>query len=100
MSLAFKPMPKDKSCLSVDHEALVSAQDSLANFLARGFDSVGVQGLSEEECRRLDLPFEADPIPENPAHFLLDFSGLTNNQVTIRAKRLLALAADRGWMAR
>ena len=25
MSLAFKPMPKDQSCLSVDHEALVSA---------------------------------------------------------------------------
>lgn len=97
-SQAFRPTPKDKHLLSVYDGDLITAADSWTHFSGTlGFPSVGVMAVSVAECSTLDLPARPDPEPF-PEHAVIDFSGLAENQIEKKGKRLKAKAEERGWL--
>lgn len=97
-SQAFRPTPKDKHLLSVYDGDLITAADSWTHFSGTlGFPSVGVMAVTVAECSTLDLPARPDPEPF-PEHAVIDFSGLAENQIEKKGKRLKVKAEERGWL--
>lgn len=97
-SQAFRPTPKDKHLLSVYDGDRITAADSWTHFCGTlGFQSVGVMAVTVAECSTLELPARPDPEPF-PEHAVIDFSGLAENQIEKKGKRLKAKAEGRGWL--
>lgn len=96
-SQAFRPTPKDRSCLSVYDGDLIVPEACWQHYTEElGHGSVGVLSVTVGECQEQELPVRSDPIPF-PEHALIDFSGLPTNRVKAKAKLLLARAVARGW---
>lgn len=96
-SQAFKPTLKDNKQLSVYDGDQMTAEDSWVHYTEElGYSSVGVMGVSVEECQSLDLIAELDPKPF-PAHAVIKFDGCSNSQIERKAKSLKKAAKVRGW---
>lgn len=96
-SQAFSPTPKDEGGLSVSRGALVSAEEAYQRHTAgRELKSAGVWSVTVEECGEVGLWAYADAEPEDDAHALVDFRGLSKGQTEQKAKRLAELARRRG----
>jgi hypothetical protein len=100
-SMAFRPSKKDQGRLSVDDGTKVTAEQSFNAFVTHGFPSAGVWSVSNQECQALNLPIVPDPIPDtqehpNPAHMLIDFSGLSTSKTSSCAQILARHADERG----
>ncbi len=105
-SVAFSPTPKDEDQLSVDDSALVDADAAWLHFTKNlGFQSVGAWAISPEEIfalenldlRRHPIADATDPLKNNPAHCVIDFSKLSSKgQRKRRAQELAIKAAERG----
>ena len=96
-SLAFKPMPKDKMCLSVYDGDLCSAQEAFEHFTLRlQCTSLGVLAVTVGECEDLALKARPD-YGEHEYHALIDFSGKSKGDIRRAAERLVDLAWRRGW---
>lgn len=97
-SQAFRPTPKDKHQLSVYDGDMITAADSWTHFCGTlGFQSVGVMAVTVAECSTLEIQARSDPEPF-PEHAVIDFSGLAENQIEKKGKRLKAKAEERGWL--
>lgn len=108
-SQAFYPWRSiDDGCLSTDRSSITSPAESHALATAlppRGFglDSVGVWGLSVQEVIDSCLSAWSDPVvgtpekPENPAHALVEFGGMSQKKWKSvgRVLKLRALARGR-----
>lgn len=98
----FKPQPSDNGLMSVDRGSMTSAVASHALYTATGRQSVAVFGISVEEFTSESLNCNEDPIaaqdelPANPAHALVDFSGLDGSKCRLISKRLCLKATSRG----
>lgn len=99
-SQVFRPTPKDAGLLSVDRSSKGTAQSSHDRYTRLGFASLGVLGVTVEECERESLASFDDPLPENAAHAVIDFTGLTRGQSETKAKKLLFWAEQRGYCYR
>lgn len=96
-SQAFRPTPKDEKKLSAYDGSMMSAEKSFEHFTKQlGHNSVGVMGLTEEECISHDLPVQPEPTPF-PEHILIDFSAHENGPISKKSKILRGLAESRGW---
>jgi len=99
-SQAFKPTLKDVGKLSVSRGAVASAQQAFMLYTQElKLPSAGAWSVTVAECSSLDLPVYPDPLVEpveDPSHALVDFSRHKGSQITRLAKRLAALARDRG----
>ena len=105
-SQAFNPTPKDACKLSVDDSRVVTAEESWNHFTSNlGFQSCGTWAVSFDEIvSPVGLSLCLDPVenPENamlnnPAHCLIDFSGLASKgERKKRAQQLAIHAAARG----
>jgi hypothetical protein len=100
---AFRPTAKDNGRLSVARGALTTAQAAYEHYTTcLGFQSAGTWAVTVGECRRLSLPTEADPIPAapdqpaDPAHAVIQFSGLPKAQVEAKGAKLARFANERG----
>lgn len=71
----FHPRPIDNKLLSVDNGDMVSAEESFLSFIERGMQSVGVFGVTVQECGAQDLSCIEAQSSQNLAHSVIDFSG-------------------------
>jgi hypothetical protein len=99
-SQVFRPTPKDEKRLSVYDGDQISAENAWRHFTeALGRASVGVMAVSVKDCIDQSLQVFPDPDPF-PEHAVIDFSGLTENQIKRCAKYLKAAAESRDWQFR
>lgn len=95
----FTPTDKDNGHLSADRESLLSPRDAYERYLQRKqlTEAGGTWGVSIQEFSSLALASYADPIPDNSAHVLVDFTsaGDTKKQQTL-GKLAYAKAKARG----
>lgn len=98
-SQAFKPTPKDAHRLSVSDGDQVSPQVSWEQHTKRGLASQGVLAVTVSECETSGLEVSSDPLPDQPDHAIINFGTMvSNNQIEKVSKRLVSLAANRGWL--
>lgn len=99
-SQAFHPFPSDNGKLSVDRDAIASAQNSYELHVNnKKLASAGTWSVSVGECLELELPPISDPVEEpvsNLAHCLIQFDDHSRSQRKKRAKKLRDSAAKRG----
>ncbi len=102
-SQVFLPFPKDEGRLSVYDGDQISAEESHRHYThILGHSSHSVWGVSGKEVDETGLSSVADPLPDFPAHALIDFRAtasllrLTEKDFRKFAKRLKALADSRG----
>jgi hypothetical protein len=96
---SFTPTESDEGHLSADRESLLSPREAYERYLQRKHltEAGGTWGVSIEEFASLGLASYADPIPDNPAHVLVDFTtaGDAKKQQTV-GKLAYAKAKARG----
>jgi hypothetical protein len=96
-SQAFRPTPKDELLLSVYDGDQLSAEESWKHFTSQEHcTSVGVLAVTVGECTIEALParLSQELFPE---HAVIDFTGLSDNQIEKKGKKLKARAEVRGW---
>jgi hypothetical protein len=99
-SQAFRPTPKDQQKLSVYDGDMISPEQAWVHFTAnQGLQSVGVLGVTVQECRNEDLVVRSSP-EHFAEHAEIDFLGFTPNQCEKKGKRLRSAAEARGWLYR
>ena len=101
-SQTFRPTPKDAGRLSVYDGSQISARDAWLHFIGVSPGErppVGVVAVSVEECLHSGLPVVPDPATF-PGHTLIDFTGLSKNQIKRKAGGLKDAANTRGWQFR
>lgn len=97
-SQAFRPTTKDNERLSVYDGDRFTAISSYQHYTAN-HKSVGVMGVTIEECSVLGLIIQDDP-SEFPGHAVIDFSGLTKTAIEKKSKQLKVVASQRNWLYR
>lgn len=97
-SQAFRPTPKDDKRLSVDQSSKTTAQGSYEthtnkkNLLSSGIFGVSVGEFNEEKVVCVE-----DPLEDNRAHALADYTNLgSNNVIEKTAKKIKKKAIKRG----
>ena len=99
-SQVFTPTPKDYGCLSVYDGNQITARAAWRHYTSKQrFLSAGVVALTVDECFKEELQVSADP-DAFPAHVLIDFIAIARNRIKRTAKRLRAIAEQRGWQYR
>ncbi|HAT48843.1 MAG: hypothetical protein HQL07_03795 [Nitrospirae bacterium] len=97
-SQAFRPTPKDEYNLSVYDGDKIKSEPAWEHFTGQlNFASVGVMGITVEECTELDLSARSDPVPFLE-HAIIDFSSFSKNQIEKKARKLQEKAVARGWL--
>lgn len=102
-SRMFFPTAKDEGKLSADREQLRSPREAYEKYVAtRGEGScLGAWGVTAEEFSTIGLSSYADPIPAgepngpNPAHALVDFTHLVDEEALNAAKIVHGMAIAR-----
>ncbi|MDR3619553.1 MAG: hypothetical protein P4L85_09400 [Paludisphaera borealis] len=98
-SQAFRPAPKDQQKLSVYDGDMITAALAWAHFTSTGLQSVGVLGVTVQECLNEDLVVRSSP-EHFAEHAEIDFLDFTPNQCEKKGKRLRSPAEGRGWLHR
>jgi len=97
-SQAFRPTPRDENQLSVDDGDQISAAAAWQRFSRQpNCQSIGVLGITVEECTQRNLSVIPDGAPY-PEHVSIDFQGIANKQIEKIAKLLASQARTRGWL--
>jgi hypothetical protein len=96
-SQAFFPFPKDNGRLSVYDGDQISPEASYRHYTdVLRFQSQGVWAVSGTESASLGLTHAPDPLPESPAHAVIDFGQRPEKECRKLAKRLRDHAVRRG----
>lgn len=100
-SQAFRPTPKDQRMLSVARASRTTAEAAFQHHTGcLKLSSAGTWAVTVGECTQLGLSARPDEVTEqpcpDPAHAVVDFSGLSNSKVEAHGTRLARLANDRG----
>lgn len=91
------PFPKDGEKLSVYDGDQISATEAYQHYTdTLKHESEGVWGVTCAEVSGIELASLPDPLPESPAHALIDFSGKSAGVCRKLAKKLKAFAISRG----
>lgn len=100
-SQAFRPSTKDEKQLSVDDGDQTSPEQAYCHYTETlGLRSAGVVAVTKAECQQVRLTVRPDPLPENPAHTVIDYSGLSRGEINDAADKLKLSAVSRGWVYR
>ena len=100
-SQAFRPSTKDDKQLSVDDGDQTNPQDAYRHYTEDlGLRSTGVAAITKAECQQAGLKVRPDPLPNNPAHAVIDYSGLSRGEIDDVADKLKLSAVSRGWAYR
>ena len=96
-SQAFVPFPKDEAKLSVYNGEQMTAAESYRHYTETlNNEADSVWGVTCAEVTNVDLSYASDPLPESPAHALIDFSGKSTSACRKLAKKLREFASLRG----
>lgn len=106
---AFRPTKKDKKQLSVYDGSQIEPLESWEHYTEQlKLISDGVLGISVGESKSLELdegeslelPVLPKPEENFSEHVIIDFRGLSNNQIKQKAEDLKTKANERGWLYR
>jgi hypothetical protein len=92
-SQAFRPTKKDDKKLSIDRGSLTDPANAFREYVKQGRASVGVWSVTVGECGGAKVKAYPDPLPDDPAHGVIDFSSLPSNSAIEAAGDRLARAA-------
>ncbi|MEG3192490.1 hypothetical protein [Lysobacter sp. D1-1-M9] len=95
-SRAFQPNSNDEGQLSSDRNSMVTPRQAFETYLASGRNSGGVWAVSVGEYVAASVDAYADPLPENSAHALVDYSPHTEKDWRKLSKQFRAHAERRG----
>ncbi len=96
-SQAFGPTPKDEGGLSVSRHSRATPEVAYRRHTEqKALKSAGVWSIKVGECNHLELEAYDDALPDDDAHALVDFRGLSKGIVEKKAKQLAELARQRG----
>lgn len=96
-SQAFMPNSGDNGHMSVYDGDLISPVDSYIDYTTvRNKKSHSVWSFTCAEAAGEGVPSRSSPLVDSPAHSIVDFNGKSTSQTRIIAKRLRALAVQRG----
>jgi len=95
-SRAFRPNSNDGGYLSSDRNSVTTPREAYEAYLARQRRSAGVWGLTVGELANENLPSYSDPLNDDPAHAVTDFSACAEKEQRNKSKRLQVCALDRG----
>lgn len=95
-SRAFQPNSGDDGHLSTDRGSVCSARQAYERYLARMRKSAGSWGCTVGEFGAVSLQCYQDPLEENDAHALVDYSGLEDAVIRNKGKKLANWAKERG----
>jgi hypothetical protein len=96
VSRHFRPNSFDSGQLSSDRGSLVTPREAFEAYLAKNRKTAGTWGLTVGECGAEGLKSYSDPLDDNHAHALIDFSGHDDKAQRNISKKLFRLAANRG----
>jgi hypothetical protein len=95
-SQAFRPTAKDDGLLSVSRGSKTTAAAAFdLHTRVKGLQSVGVWGILVSHCADARLDVHEDPLTEpflDPAHAVIDFTGLNDKEVRAKSQLLKAMA--------
>lgn len=95
-SRAFQPNSNDEGQLSSDRHSMVTPREAFEAYLAAGRNSGGVWAVSVGEYAAAAVDAYSDPLPDNAAHALVDYSPYTEKDWRRLSKRFRAHAERRG----
>jgi hypothetical protein len=97
-SVMFRPNESDKGLMSVYDGDLIDAASSWVHYTTvSNKKSIGVTGLTVDECLSEGLSARSDP-ESFAEHAVVDFTAVTENQWRSKSKKLQAKALARGWL--
>lgn len=95
--MAFEPTRKNEGYLSVSRDTCAKPEVAFQRHTeGRGLKSAGVWSVTVGECDAQGAASFEDALPDDDAHALIEFAGLSNSQAKQRADRLADLARQRG----
>lgn len=95
-SCAFTPNSGDGGQCSLDRNSVVTPREAFEAYLARQRSTGGCWGVSVGEYSIVELSDYSDPLQDNAAHSLVDFSGHPEGAWRRLGKRIKKAAQDRG----
>jgi hypothetical protein len=96
-SQAFFPFPKDNGKLSVYDGDQITPEESFRHYTSeQKLISAGVWSVQGREVTDTGLSYQSDPLPDSPAHAVIDFGVHDGNEYRKLAKKLKAFALARG----
>ena len=93
---AFQPNSNDEGQLSSDRSSMVTPREAFEAYLAAGRKSGGVWAVTAGEYAAEGVHAYADPLPDNAAHALVDYSRYTAKDWKRISKKVHAHAFARG----
>lgn len=93
---SFQPNSNDEGQLSSDRNSMITPREAFEAYLAAGRKSGGVWGVTVGEYAAESVCAYADPLPENTAHAIADFSPHSEKGWRNISKKLHAHAVQRG----
>lgn len=97
-SQAFRPTAKDEGLLSMYDGDMIAAEAAFLHYTTSlNLESVGVMGVTVQECNDEGLPSRPDT-EWFKEHVVIDFTGQSANGCEKKSKKLKAKAEMRGWL--
>ena len=97
-SINFSPHKNDEGLLSVDDGAFTTPKQAFDAFIASGKQVYGIWGITNGEYLADDLHCYSDPVPNNYAHALVDFTAKSSGELKVLAAKHFAYATSRGML--
>ena len=93
--------PYDHDNISVYDGSQISPEAAFTHYKdVFNLASIGVAGVSVDECEQTNLTVTPTPSPKNPAHCLIDFNDIPLRERQFKVMRLCLLANQRGLLYR
>lgn len=99
-SQVFEATKKDQGLLSVTRSSKTTAKEAFERFLARKCRSLGVVAVTVAEVTQVGLKAHDDVQPDEAAHAVIDFNGMSESAARRARKQLAIVAQARGWRHR
>ena len=96
-SQAFRPSSRDEGQMSVSRGSRITAEAAYRRYTSQGRLSSGVWSVTVLECNEVGLEAYDDPLEQDDAHAIVNFSPISSKgQVERIADKLAAAARQRG----
>lgn len=96
VSRHFLPNSRDGGLLSSDRGALTTPREAYEAYLAKSRKTAGTWGITVGEYVGEGVSCYSDPLDDNHAHALVDYSASTEKEQKKISKKLYRKAVDRG----
>ncbi len=96
VSRHFLPNSNDEGRLSSDRSSLITPREAYEAYLVKSRKTAGTWGITVGEYGTVGLTCYSDPLDDNSAHAVIDFSSHDDKGQKSLSKKLYRKAVDRG----